>query len=149
MHNRSSLESDKLINLYLKYAHPAICVAFEMLFNKIFEYGVVSLRFCEGVITPVVENLSKSLLDVGNYRPVSIISIVAKLFEMKVSARFGDLFTSHDNQFGFSINADCNKTIFAVNNSVTYFLLSALDFRPTKWQAIVSYSDQLANYCTN
>ena len=54
-------------------------------------------------------------------RPVSIISIVAKLSKMIVSARFGHLFNLNDNQHGFSINGGCNKDIFAVNNTVKYF----------------------------
>ena len=121
LHNRFSLDNAGLNNLHLKYAHPTICVAFEMLFNKMLEYGVIPLKFCESVITPAVKNVSKALHDVGNYRPVSIILNVAKLFEMMISARFGHLFTSHDNQFGFIISGGCNKAIFATNNTVKYF----------------------------
>ena len=81
----------------------------------------VPKKFDNSVITPVVKNASRSLNDVCNYRPVSMISIIAKIFESLISLRFGHLFSSHANQFGFRAVGGCNKALFAFNNIVRYF----------------------------
>ena len=83
--------------------------------------GVVPKKFGKSVITPLVKNASHSLSDVCNYKPVSIISIIAKIFESLISLRFGHLFSLHANQFGFCAGGSCNKVIFAFNNTVRYF----------------------------
>ena len=50
-----------------------------------------------------------------------MISIIAKIFESLISLRLGHLFSSHGNQFGLCARGECNKAIFAFNNTVKYF----------------------------
>ena len=116
-----ALDCDNLNVFHLKYAHPAIFTALNRLFNKMTQCGVIPNKFGNSVITPVVKNASRSLSEVCNFRPVSIISIIAKIFESLISLRFGHLFSSHANQFGFCAEVGCNKAIFAFNNTVRYF----------------------------
>ena len=106
---------------HLKYAHLEIFIALQLLHNKMTQCGVVHKKFSNSVITPVVKDASCSLSDVCNYRPVSIISIVAKIFESLINLRFRHLFLSHVNQFGLCAGGGCNKAIFAFNNSFRYF----------------------------
>ena len=82
---------------------------------------VYHLVFCDSVITPVVKNMSHPLHNVNNYHPVSIISIVAKIFECIVNICFCCMFISHDNQFGFTVNGKFNKAIFALNSIVRFY----------------------------
>ena len=58
--------------------------------------------FYDDVITPEVKNISCHLHDVNNYCHVSIIAIVASVFECVVNIRFRCMFTSQDNQLGFT-----------------------------------------------
>jgi hypothetical protein len=73
----SALDCDKLNSSHLKFAHPSVYVALKMLFNKMLESSCVPINFGRSIITPVVKNASLSLCDVSNYRPVSIISVIA------------------------------------------------------------------------
>ena len=45
------------------------------------EYGLTSDNFGTSVFSPVVKNASGSLLDVSNYRPIAITTVIAKAFE--------------------------------------------------------------------
>ncbi len=121
LNNSSALDSDGINAFHLKYAHPAICVILKTLYNKMMQLGAVPRNFGRSVITPVVKNASRSTNDLSNYRPVSIISIIAKTFESLVNLRFGHLFSTSVNQFGFSANGGCSKAIFAFNSTVQYF----------------------------
>ena len=51
------------------------------LFDLIIKHGHVPVDFKRGVILPVIKGTSKGFDDVTNYRPVTIISVLAKLFE--------------------------------------------------------------------
>jgi exonuclease III len=117
----SALDCDKLNSSHLKFAHPSVYVALKMLFNKMLESSCVPINFGRSIITPVVKNASLSLCDVSNYRPVSIISVIAKTFELLISSQFGASFNSHVNQFGFVKDGGCNKAIFALTSVVDYF----------------------------
>ena len=121
MNSSVALDCDNLNVFYLKYAHLAIFTALNTLFHKMTQCGVIPNKFDNSVITPVLKNASRSLSDVCNFRPVSIISIIAKIFESLISLRFGHLFSYHANQFGFCAAGGCNKAIFAFNNTVRYF----------------------------
>ena len=92
------------------------CIKFYY-FIKVIEFGAVPHNFGVSVITPVVKNTSSSLHDVNNYRPVAIISVISKAFESLINLHFGQFFTYHENQFGFSVGRGCNKAIFAFNNT--------------------------------
>ena len=37
--------------------------------------------------------------------------MISKAFESLNNLHFGQLFTYHENQFGFSVGGDCNKAI--------------------------------------
>ena len=106
-----ALDCDELSSYHLKYAHPAIFTALILLFNSMIEFGVVPHNFGVSVITPVVKNTSSSLHDVNTYRPVAIISVISKAFESLINLHFGQLFTYHENQFGFSVGGGCNKAV--------------------------------------
>jgi hypothetical protein len=125
---------DNLNSFHLKYAHPCIYVVLKILFNSIIDFGIVPEKFCLSIFTPVVKQASGQLSDVSNYRPVAIICILAKTFELLVEQQFGFLFDNHENQFGFCKGGGCSKAIFAFNSTVNYFrdkhsnvFLSALD----------------------
>ena len=83
--------------------------------------GLSQIVFVQVFKRLTVKNFSNSLHDVNNYRPVSIISILAKTFESLVDLHYGHLFHFHDNRLGFCDEGGCNKAIFAFTNPVRYF----------------------------
>ena len=122
LNNSSTLNSDRVNVLHLKYAHPAMYMLLKTLYNKMIQLGRVPHNFWRSVILPVVKSKSKSLNDLSNYGPVSIISIIAKISESSVGLKFDHFFTTHVNQFGFSTNGGgCSKAIFAFIKIFQYF----------------------------
>ena len=97
------------LNLYnILYAHPTIYVSLKKLFNIMLQFSIVPDAFRHGVITPVVKNKNNSINDASNYRPVSIISIVCKIFEACVLVYIEPMLISHINQFDFVQKGGCN-----------------------------------------
>ena len=67
------------------------------MYYKIIQLGMVPHNFFRRVILPMVNNAAKSLNDLSNYRPMSIISNIIKTFESLFSLTFGHLFTTYVN----------------------------------------------------
>ena len=75
--DRNDLSAEHII-----YAHPIVYNHSKRLFQLTVKHGHVPKDFKIGVIVPVVKDSRKSTADVNNYRPVTIISVRSKLFEM-------------------------------------------------------------------
>ena len=68
-------------------SHPIIYVHLKLLFNLILKHGYVSSDFKEGIIIPVLKDKAKDNRDIENYRPITIISMLSKIFEMILYTR--------------------------------------------------------------
>jgi hypothetical protein len=55
----------------------AICRQFKM----IAYHRYISVGFCNGTIVPVIKDKSRNLNDIENYRPITPIPIMSKIFE--------------------------------------------------------------------
>ena len=53
-----------------------------MLFSLIVKHGHVPLNFKRSIIIPIIKDGKKKTTDVENYRPITIISVISKIFEM-------------------------------------------------------------------
>ena len=81
----------------------AICEPLTMIFNKSFESGIVPDEWKKGQITALFKKGDKKLA--SNYRPVSLTSVVSKIFEKLIRTKIVDQMNSNnlfsDKQFGF------------------------------------------------
>lgn len=73
------------------------------LINRIFTTGVCPDMFKTAVVKPIYKSGEKN--DVSNYRPISLVSNICKIFEKILKERMNNFFTKHnilsDKQFGF------------------------------------------------
>ena len=80
-----------------------ICEPLTMIFNKSFESGIVPDEWKKGQITALFKKGDKKLA--SNYRPVSLTSVVSKIFEKLIRTKIVDQMNSNnlfsDKQFGF------------------------------------------------
>jgi len=55
----------------------------------------------QNVIVPLCKNKNRDISDAGNNRPVSLATIISKLFEHYILSCISPLLATADNQFGF------------------------------------------------
>lgn len=90
------------------------------LFNFIFETGFIPDTWLEGKIRPIFKNKGDKL-NPENYRPITILSCLSKLFTSILNnrlAKFLDMYdTLNENQAGFRRGYSTVDRIFSLNTT--------------------------------
>ena len=73
------------------------------------------------VIVPICKNKNENISDAGNYRPVSLATIISKLFEHYLSC-ISPLLATTDNQFGFKPKHGTDMCILLLKQTVSYYV---------------------------
>lgn len=101
--NSSCLDVYSLNSKILKYAGAFICEPLAHIFNYCIDYGIFPSTFKLVKVIPVYKKGDKS--EYSNYRPISIVPILSKVFEILLNKQIltyfegNSLFTS--SQYGF------------------------------------------------
>ena len=102
--NDKACADDEIINEYIKSTADRFIDVYENLFNIIFDTGVIPESWLVGIIKPIYKNKGNSK-DPKNYRPITILSCLGKLFTSILNNRlteFSDEFEIiKENQCGF------------------------------------------------
>jgi len=72
------------------------------------------------VIVPIYKNKNGNISDAGNYRPVSLATIISKLFEYYILSCISPLSATTDNQFGFKPKHGTVMCIFLLKQTASY-----------------------------
>jgi hypothetical protein len=83
----------------LKSGGPALCVFLTHLFNIIWKAECVPTAWRKGVIVSLYKAGDRT--DCGNYRPITLLPVIDKLFAAILAARLQSTVALHDHQFAF------------------------------------------------
>lgn len=101
--NKSSAGMDGITSLLLKKIHKFILIPLKHIINSIFITGKVPSHFKLSCVTPIYKAGSRT--DKANYRPISVISNLAKIFEKCMKQRLMEFLEKYkilsQSQFGF------------------------------------------------
>ena len=101
--NNKAADSTGISAEHLKNGIYSISPTLTCLINKIFNEGTVPTQFKSGILTPVHKK-GKATTDAGNYRGITVTSIIGKVFERILLHHQDAAFDVHqsDLQFGFT-----------------------------------------------
>ena len=97
---------DKLSNEHLKFGSTAILTR---LFNAILLSSHIPATFRHGYIIPIPKGRNKDLTNPSNYRGITLLSAVSKVFEKVILLRLSDLHAKLNWWFpcGFQLSTLC------------------------------------------
>ena len=124
--------ADGITNGALRYCNMRIIAAMTRLFNAILRLGYFPQAWKEGLVVTLPKP-GKSPRSPGNYRPITLLSAVGKLFERLLLPLLLSHITQREEQFGFRtghsttlqvarVNAHASNTLNRKESAVAAFL---------------------------
>ena len=115
---------DKIINEFFIHGHHILQSTICNLFNKIFDLGYFPEEWSESYIIPL--HKKGSINDVGNYRGITLLSVLGKLFTRVLNNRLSDwaenYFVLIEAQAGFRPCMSTTDNIFVLHGLITHLL---------------------------
>lgn len=122
--NSKAPGSDQIINEYLKNTESQMLTTYVCLFNLILDTGFIPQQWTEGMIKPIYKNKGDSTSP-ENYRPITLLSCLAKLFTAILNERINVFLSENDilseNQAGFRKHYSTTDHIFVLHSLFELF----------------------------
>ena len=139
LHNNKSPSEDMIINEYIKSTIEIMLPIYRSYFNIILDSGNIPETWLKGIICPIYKR-SGSPTSPENYRPITLVSCLSKLFTSIISTRLNTFLETfeimNENQAGFRANYSTTDHIFALHALIeilkarkTKLFCSFIDFR--------------------
>ena len=120
--NGKSSGPDLLLNEFIKYGNDSIIYYLHLLFNKIFDTGYFPDVWCDGYIVPI--HKKGSVEKVENYRGITLLSILGKLFTNILNSRLNTWAENYhiyvEAQAGFRKSMGTTDNIFILHSLISH-----------------------------
>ena len=121
--NGKAAGDDKIINEYIKTTVHIFMPIYLKLFNKVLNSGCIPDEWLQGIIKPVFKNKGDAEKP-ENYRPITILSCLSKLFTSILNLRLTKYLETNEilneNQAGFRKDYSTVDHIFVLNSLVEF-----------------------------
>ncbi|RVE46368.1 hypothetical protein evm_008991 [Chilo suppressalis] len=106
---------------HLRHAGVHLPRVLSMLFNLCISHSYLPENLMRTVVVPIVKNKSGDHVNVSNYRPISLATIVAKVLDSLLDQQLAKHVNLHDAQFGFRPGLSTESAIFCLKQTVQYY----------------------------
>ena len=124
--NNKASGEDRIFNEYIKATYDCMLNLYTELFNMILDSGVIPTQWICGNIVPIYKNKGDST-DPQNYRPITLLSCLGKLFTAIINERLNKYSDSVqlilENQAGFRRGLSTTDNIFSLYSLIELFKL--------------------------
>ena len=118
--NNETGESDGLVGELLKYGGSGMVCLLEQLFSVVWHEETVPRQWREGLIVNLFKKVGRE--DPGNYRGITLLSVVGKVFCKVLNNRLVHCLNKegvlHEGQAGFRVNRSCMDNVYTLNEIV-------------------------------
>ncbi|PZC76937.1 hypothetical protein B5X24_HaOG203981 [Helicoverpa armigera] len=106
---------------HLRYAGPHLPRVLALFYNLCLSHAYLPSDMLKTVVVPVVKKKTGDLTDRDNYRPISLATVVSKVFDSVLNAQLNKHIVLHDNQFGFRPGLSTESAILGFKHAVQYY----------------------------
>ena len=139
--NNKSTGVDNIINEFIKYSPPEFKYLLTKLFNVILRTGLIPTNWCLSFISPIFKNKG-SRNDPNNYRGISLISCLGKLFTALINERLTKFVNENniigEEQAGFRSGYSTYDHIFTLQAIIDLYL-NKVKGKPRLFCAFIDY----------
>lgn len=106
---------------HLQNAGPHIARVLAMFYSLCISHSYLPPDLMRTVVVPVVKNKTGDMSDTNNYRPISLATVAAKVFDALLNVQLGKHLSLHNNQFGFRPHLSTESAILSLKHVVRYY----------------------------
>lgn len=106
---------------HLQFAGPHLPRCLSMLFNLCISHSYLPEGMMKTLVVPIIKNKTGDISDKTNYRPVSLATIIARVFDGLLSVQLDKCLQIHDAQFGFRAGLSTESAITCLKQAVEYY----------------------------
>ena len=118
LNQSNSIGPDNIMLDHIKYSHESLHVHLSILFSAMFRYGCLPNKFMNVCLIPLIKNKCGDLSSKSNYRPISISTVLSKVFEKLILIKCEGLFDTSHNQFAFKKNHSTDHCIYVLKQTL-------------------------------
>jgi hypothetical protein len=107
---------------HLKFAGPHLPRVLFLLFNYCLAHSYMPDDMIRTLVVPIVKNKTGDLADKCNYRPISLATIMSKVFDSVLNKHLNSHIKPHDNQFGFRPKLSTESAVLCVKHTISYYI---------------------------
>ena len=107
---------------YMNADRHVLCVLLSLCFNSFLVHGYLPNDFMISSISPVLKDKTGDVSDTSNYRPIALTSVASKILERIILSKSLSSIESCDNQFGFKSMHSTDLCIYALKETVNYYI---------------------------
>ena len=119
-----SAGEDLLLNEFYIHGKEFLLPYLHKLFNYVFDQGIFPDTWSEGILVPLFKSGSRKVP--GNYRGITLLSTLGKLFTRILNSRFNDWAESYsiyvEAQYGFRSGRGTVDCMFILHNAITSYI---------------------------
>ena len=114
---------DNLTYEHLKYGGHSLTVVLTNLFNKIIKLEQIPINFKSGLTVTLHKGKGKSTADPNNYRAISLLPVIFKLFEKVIMSHVEKMkIYTCGMQHGFQKGKNCKMVSFILQEARNYYV---------------------------
>ena len=76
----------------------------------------------ETILVPIYKNNKSNIHDKNNYRPITLATVISKLFEHFILQQISPFLTISSHQFGFKRKHNTDQCVFLCKQAVFYYV---------------------------
>ncbi|CAG9106517.1 unnamed protein product [Plutella xylostella] len=107
---------------HILYAGDGVFRLLSILYNQCIRFCFMPSDMMKTVVVPIVKNKTGDLSSPNNYRPISLGTVVGKIFEKLLQPELVNNIKIDDAQFGFRAGLSTDSAIVALKHTVKYYL---------------------------
>ena len=98
-----------------------ITILLSIFYNKVISHGHLTDDFMKTIIILLINNKSGDTSNVNNYRPIALVTVASKIFEIILLEMLTPYLNLTDNQIGFKKGHSTDHCIFALEHVIQYY----------------------------
>ena len=92
------------------------------LFNYMLSHAFVPRQFRFGTIIPIIKDKNGNASDVNNYRGITILPMISKVFEHVLKEKFANHLSTSPYQFGFKRKKSTSHSLFCLKETINHYM---------------------------